>query len=764
MASPESREVFPELQTLSNAIETKLETFASGSEAIRAASLNVAKFLFDLSIESEQKSAPYINELVSSLEPSYAPATRSQGTSGKRKRTSSPSPPPKPSFAPTPIPTLFIDGMDEDQIWAQLDLRAKNVCDTLEHVLEGEAEEEDLENEDGDSEEDERMKKALETMANGEEIDFDAFGDDMDVDALLDEEESADDSDEGVYDDEESEGAEELGEVVTGLRDSSPVQERDLDGSLNLLDAIRKQKPTRRKSKGHAELDDGFFDLASFNAETERAEARSSSRGRLGDEEDSDSDISVDLFAALGEKFEEDDLENDPGEAMYNDFFEPPPRVVDTRTSKGRPSKPPGQVRFHEEVRVKKIRAKGKNLPLSSMDDEDEDENKDADDDYDDPELEGDDLDSDDDHDAVGLDGEDRLRRAGKSRGGLSHSRFRDRQSDDGEDDNDEHDDDDDGPTRTTMERLKDDLFAEIDDGLHQDLSTHEKRLAELREQITQLESENVGPKDWVLMGEAGSRTRPQNSLLEEDLEFERAMKAVPVITEEIVLVLEERIKARILEGRFDDVVRIRPVDDKPFLPSRFFELKDTKSTQSLAQIYESDFIATQASGVAGDDRDGKLKKEHGDIEAIWESLCGKLDALCNAHFMPKQPKATISTISNISTAILESALPTTKSVTTMLAPEEVFAPLATEPLARSEMTPAQKRALRGKERKVKKKSRDTLNTSVDKYAKVRGIGGVKKQKQAALESVVKSGTGVTIVGKKGKELRKGRSRLSTTT
>lgn len=150
------------------------------------------------------------------------------------------------------------------------------------------------------------------------------------------------------------------------------------------------------------------------------------------------------------------------------------------------------------------------------------------------------------------------------------------------------------------------------------------------------LEDENVGQKDWVLLGEAHSRSRPQNSLLEEDLEFERVMKAVPVITEEVVQELEERIKARIMDNNFDDVVRIRPLEDKPFLPSRFFELKDTKSAESLAQIYENDFVAAQTGGPV-DDRDGKLKKEHDDIEKLWDDICGKLDALCNTHFTPKQ-------------------------------------------------------------------------------------------------------------------------------
>jgi U3 small nucleolar RNA-associated protein MPP10 len=124
---------------------------------------------------------------------------------------------------------------------------------------------------------------------------------------------------------------------------------------------------------------------------------------------------------------------------------------------------------------------------------------------------------------------------------------------------------------------------------------------------------------------------------LEEDLEFERVMKPVPVITEEVVQGLEQRIKARILEGKFDDVIRLREPREKAFLPSRLLELKDSKSELSLAQIYEGEYTAAQTGGVAGEDRDGKLKKEHEEIEKLWEGICWKLDALCNAHFIPKQ-------------------------------------------------------------------------------------------------------------------------------
>ena len=58
---------------------------------------------------------------------------------------------------------------------------------------------------------------------------------------------------------------------------------------------------------------------------------------------------------------------------------------------------------------------------------------------------------------------------------------------------------------------------------------------------------------------------------------------------------------------------------------------------QSLSQIYEDEYNASQDGGAPGDDRDGKLQKEHQEIEQLWGKICEKLDGLCNAHFTPKQ-------------------------------------------------------------------------------------------------------------------------------
>lgn len=75
-------------------------------------------------------------------------------------------------------------------------------------------------------------------------------------------------------------------------------------------------------------------------------------------------------------------------------------------------------------------------------------------------------------------------------------------------------------------------------------------------------------------------------------------------------------------------------------MPSRLIELDDKKSSRSLAQIYEDEYSSAQAAASGEtviDDRDGKLAKEHEELEKMWSAICYKLDALSNAHFTPKQ-------------------------------------------------------------------------------------------------------------------------------
>ncbi|KAH0078254.1 Mpp10 protein, partial [Aureobasidium melanogenum] len=197
----------------------------------------------------------------------------------------------------------------------------------------------------------------------------------------------------------------------------------------------------------------------------------------------------------------------------------------------------------------------------------------------------------------------------------------------------------DDEEMERTMEKVHRDLFDDVTDDEEDEenldpadprsrRSAHERRQAALTEEIRRLEAANVAKRDWTLSGEARAADRPVNSLLEEDLEFERVGKPVPVITAEISESLEELIKRRILAEDFQDIIRRRPDDLATGNSSRRgrldFELDDSKSKKSLAEMYEEEHLtATDPNYV--DAKDEKTQKEQREIDALWRDISNKL-------------------------------------------------------------------------------------------------------------------------------------------
>lgn len=216
---------------------------------------------------------------------------------------------PRMEFQATPLAGLFTDGMNDDQIWAQLDLRSSHICKTLEDALEGGGAPEEGTAEDGGP-------LAVRLSGEAEEVEDAAIDIDMDEEDWSDEDDSMIDdeyseTEEDGSDEDEEGGQSHLGEETAALRDPSDEEEGDSDEfagpSTSKQGRISKFNSRKKQKTGHPQLDDGFFELSSFNREVELAEAKGSSRGRLGqDEEDSEGDEDIDLFAPVGDDPEQD--------------------------------------------------------------------------------------------------------------------------------------------------------------------------------------------------------------------------------------------------------------------------------------------------------------------------------------------------------------------------------------------------------------------------------------------------------------------------
>lgn len=297
-------------------------------------------------------------------------------------------------------------------------------------------------------------------------------------------------------------------------------------------------------------------------------------------------------------------------------------------------------------------------------------------------------------------------------------------------------------------------------------LSTHEKQQIQISEEIRRLESLNVSKKPWTLSGEASAGARPINSLIEEDLDFERTGKPVPVITAEVSNDIESLIKRRILARDFDEVVRRSPTTLDSAASARRGRadaaVDDTKPTSGLGEIYESEYKRHADPSSYVDTRSSTTKKQHDEIDKLWKEVRDQLDRLGNLHFKPKRAEIEVKTVEDKPTIVMEDARPAVSGVDAdgaTLAPQEIYKTGTDTRVENGEIVNAKTGASHSKEEMTREEK--TRKRRRDKERQKKANAGKdsaplsdrsKRPKSAKQEGILKDlqKGGVKVIGKDG--------------
>ncbi|NXK04486.1 MPP10 protein, partial [Herpetotheres cachinnans] len=281
----------------------------------------------------------------------------------------------------------------------------------------------------------------------------------------------------------------------------------------------------------------------------------------------------------------------------------------------------------------------------------------------------------------------------------------------------------------------------QLENGIHpsETKSSFEKRQEKMSKKIKSLEEELLEEKPWQLKGEVTGQKRPENSLLEETVLFDHAVRMPPVITEEMTFQLEDIIKQRILDEAWDDVVPKEKPKEEAFEYKKRITLDHEKSKLSLAEIYEQEYMKLHQQKTEEEEN-----PEHKEIQEMMDSLFLKLDALCNFHFTPKPPVPEVKIVSNLPAISMEEVAPVAVSDAALLAPEEIKEKnKAGDVKTDAEKTPTDKKREQRKKKlrkRMKRREKEKRQKLLEKTKPEQGTKLSKKAAAAKLKKLTKEG------------------------
>ncbi|KAF9807963.1 hypothetical protein SFRURICE_017135 [Spodoptera frugiperda] len=265
--------------------------------------------------------------------------------------------------------------------------------------------------------------------------------------------------------------------------------------------------------------------------------------------------------------------------------------------------------------------------------------------------------------------------------------------------------------------------------------SEFEQRQLRLKQQIEKLEQKTLSEAPWQLKGEVDALKRPQNSLLEEVVDFDLTSRPPPIITEQTTVTLEELIRRRIKDKAWDDVEKKeKPVDDQLSFRKNVV-LDHAKSKLSLAQVYEAEYLK-QKQAASGEVEEEKEPEAHTEIRDTMNKLFAKLDALCHYHYTPKAPQAEVKIVSNTPAISMEEVAPVATSDATLLAPEEVKRKRKGELMSKEERTQTDKNRERRKKKKLQRQKGKVAKVTEHRNTEKGAVATCPKTSKAFFEQL----------------------------